>query len=353
MIKKTRNLFVLNGNWYLVNKVLIQLQFKGLTVIKTDNVSEVDIQHEFANNKSVVCTNVPKCFNSIAINIFVTDYINPSLKFPITIDVSIGNIAKQFETIANNLGCDIGDHKSNSSGLIGKPTVHDCPYCQYIKYGYDVDINLHRTLYKSEHFFVIPTVGEFIKGYLLIIPIEHIMSNAELNSSLIEEFYNVLDDVVYMLKLTYNISSVLVWENGSGSGGIGKAKNSIVHAHTHVAPSQLDADTIESISGFPLQEIFYEDLYLYKEHSYLLLQGKTKNKWKINNNPNMYIPRQYIRQILVNKEYIDLPDYVWDWRTYPFYELIKETCIDISTALVKHWDELPERIKQNTKNFCF
>ena len=89
---------------------------------------------------------------------------------------------------------------------------------------FDKKINMSRIVYQSDNFFVIPTLGQFINGYLLIIPISHIMSNAELDSSLREEFLTVLDDITYILELTYHTSNFLVWENGTGNSGIGKVK---------------------------------------------------------------------------------------------------------------------------------
>ena len=84
-----------------------------------------------------------------------------------------------------------------------------------------------------------PSIGQFINGYLLIIPKAHVMSMAEFSKELIDEFNIVLEDVIAILKLTYNFSDILVWENGTGNSGKGKAKDSVVHCHVHVAPSLL------------------------------------------------------------------------------------------------------------------
>jgi len=73
---------------------------------------------------------------------------------------------------------------------------------------------------------------------------------AELTQEELNEFVTVLDDIKYILKLTYNCSNLLVWENGTGNKGIGKAKDSVVHSHLHIAPSNLSAKSIEEISGF-------------------------------------------------------------------------------------------------------
>ncbi len=351
-MKKTRNLFILRGKEDLVLSVLDELLFKGLSVFKEKQISTEIVKEVFRNNKSVACRDVAEeSLKETAIFITVTEH---NFSCANSIQTSAGNIAEQFACIATKHHCDIGDHKANSSGLGEAPKRSDCPYCRYMDDGYcDRDIGLHRTLYRSKNFFVMPTIGEFIKGYLLIIPKQHVMSNAELPLEVRQEFLTVLEDVCYMLQLTYCTSNVLVWENGSGNGGIGKAKNSIVHSHTHVAPSRLDADSIETFSHFPFERISYEDLHLYGKNSYLLIRGENDEDWRINDNPNLYIPRQYVRQLLLYKDYTFLPDEIWDWRHHPFVDKIKETCEEIQAALLKHWDDVPQRIQQNTKEFLF
>lgn len=351
-IKKTRNLFILKGKKRLVLPVLEEICFKGVTVFNDYTIPYRTVTEVFRNNKSVVCRNVSDSQLKVsAINITVIESDSDSSLQNNIINVKKGNIAEQFSAIANFYNCDIGDHKSNTSASTEPFKRSTCPYCRYIDDGFmDKDINLHRTLYSSKNFFVIPTIGEFVKGYLLIIPFDHVMSNAELSLEKRYEFLDVLNDVAYMLKLTYGTSNILVWENGSGNGGASKSKTSIVHSHTHVAPSRLDAGTIEKLSGFPFEKISYEELYLHEKYSYLLLRGKDNNDWRINDNPNLYIPRQYVRQLLLYKDYTYLPNVTWDWRAYPFIERIKETCSDIQKALEEHWDKLPDRIKNNTKD---
>lgn len=353
-MQKTRNLFILKGKESDVDIILGSLQFKGLTELPTCVfVTPRMILKEFHNNKSVVCYHPPIGFNSRTIEIEVINSSNNIVpKDKDCINLMVGNLPKQFQTIADKYNCDIGDHKSNSSGLNGTPTSTDCPYCIYLNDNhFDKAWNIHRTVYKSSNFFVIPTVGEFIKGYLLIIPNNHVMSMAELSPDLHQEFLDVLDDILEILKLTYPVKDFLIWENGTGNGGIGKAKSSIVHSHIHVAPSKLDVAKIHQISGFPLTKISYEDLYSYGNHSYLLIKGNCDDEWWINDNPDLYIPRQYVRQ-LIAEEYKLCGD-SWNWRTNPFINLIQSTCNDIQNALIKNWSSLPSRIKERTKNYLF
>lgn len=339
-MKKTRNLFVLTGCTQDVKTALDHIKFKGVTVLADDNVTTQAISEVFANNKSVVCTDYPPC-NATPIVVNVVNN-NTSTFSENCIDISFGDIAGQFKSIADNFDCDIGDHKSNSSGLAGAPTASDCAYCRYLRGESSLP---ERTIYSSEHFFAITTLGEFIPGYWLIIPYEHVMSNAEVDFSIQKELLTVIEDMCYLLNLTYGDSSYLVWENGTGNSGRGKAKDSVVHAHTHLVPSTLTAEKIEELSGFHFEKISTEELSKYSLHSYLLVKD-TANTWRISNNPAVYIPRQYVRQ-LVADEY-GIPGEQWNWRQYPFKEQMMQSYYDMANAIRKNWDNLPDRIKANT-----
>ena len=352
-MKKTRNLFLLVGSPEDIMSALEAIQFKGLiTNGYLHPLLPEFVQKVFDCNKSVVGSHddfvgkIPE--DAIIVNVVPTarSHVCSSRQTIYLGDTE--SIAKQFEKIADSLGLDIGDHKSNSSGSTDGPTKKDCAYCQYL----DGNIQKNeRTVYRSENFFVIPTLGQFITGYLLIIPYQHIMSNGELSREHLEEFQIVLSDIEYIIKLAYpDAKGILVWENGSGTSGKGKAKDSLVHSHVHVAPSGLTADEIKDMAGFHFDELGIMDLPNFKEHSYLLMRCPDKERWLINNDPKVYIPRQYVRQ-LIAEEY-NIPGDAWNWRTHPFEEKMHETIRDISSALQENFSKLPERIRNNT-SFLF
>lgn len=349
-MKKTKNLFVLVGEPTDTCHVIGTLQFKGLISIPYGvTVDEELIAEAFRNNKSLVCAadDIPEDLRKNAIYINVVQSASASnilISAPIIL-ANLPEVEKQFESIVNTLGCDIGDHKSNSSGLNGTPTIEDCVYCRYL--AGDVGENA-KTVYCSENFFVFPGSGQFAKGYLLVMPYEHIMSNGELDPHILQtEFPEVLDDLEYLLKITYGAESILVWENGSGKSGIGKARNSIVHDHSHVIPSSLTSDDIERISGFEFDHITLDELPNYKDNSYLLVRKPDKKSWIINNDPKLYIPRQYLRQIVAEEK--GIPGELWNWRTYPFVENAHQCAEDITLAVKENWDTVPDRVKKRVK----
>lgn len=337
-MKKTRNLFVFKGELNDVKKVLSELHFKGLTVLDSDNITLEDIENVFKCNKSLACRYIPNSYSYEQIPIKV---INTPSSVSGCINLFEANIASQFESIIQSYNLDIGDAKSNDSGINGAPSIDDCPYCKFLG-GHKEAFN--RMIYESKNFYAQPTVGQFIRPYLLIIPKVHAFSLGNLAPELLNEFLDVLDDCIYILNLTYHTSNFIVFENGTGNSGKGKAKNSVVHSHIHLVQSNMTAQTIENISKFEFEKIPIEEISKFGNSSYLLIRDEPY--WYINEDPKLYIPRQYIRQLLA-EEHGKKDE--WNWRTHPFYDLIQYTVNDITSALKEHYDMLPERIKQNTQ----
>ena len=352
-MRKTRNLFAVTGLPEHVNVVLEALQFKGMVTIPLGNVvTDEAITKAFRFNRSIMfsATDYSGILPTDAYTINIVSDHAQSSPYKYTIcATNHDDIVKQFERIANDTNSDVGDHKSNTSkGGTDGPSVRNCAYCKYLQGDTESVESNERTLYRSKNFFVIPTVGQFTKGYLLIIPFKHVMSNGELDHEVLSEFNDVLADVIEILTLAYpEAESFLVWENGSGSSGAGKAKDSLVHSHVHVAPSSLTSEAIEDISGFTFDEISLYDLKDYKASSYLLVRTPDPERWKILQTDKIYVPRQYVRQLIA--EEVNITDESWNWRTHPYYEKMHQTLEDVIGALRENWDKLSDRIKENTK----
>ena len=354
-MRKTRNLFLICGARDRVVFVLEKLTFKGLVTMPMGSTVSVALLKEvFSKNKSVACyagdfvdmfTDEAKEFEKDKYVLYVSGNKPYGYGGIIHLD-SEEPIEKQFERIVLEYGCNIGDHKSNiSSGGNDGPTAADCAYCRYLNG--DTGGN-NRMIYKSESFFVLATVGQFVTGYLLIIPKKHIMSNAELSPEEVKEFKDVLDDIEYILRLTYGCGMILVWENGSGRSGKAKAKDSVVHSHVHVVASELTAEEVEEKSKLGFKDITLEELFKYADVSYLLIRSeKDHSIWKICPSDDVFIPRQWIRNEVAEK--MGINDETWNWRLYPFEENMELTVEQIKEALLKNWKTVPERVKRNVR----
>lgn len=336
MIEKTRQILFLQVRPPTdPHFVMEELDFKGCVRIMSP--TSIQIHAIWAENRSVICSTLPKDME-----------LDSSIH---TIHLNANTAAADFQNYCHEHCIGAGDHRKETSGLNGAPSIEDCFYCEYIRNDYyDPHRQMLRTFYKTENFFVMVGLGEFIKGYVLIIPKAHVMSNACFSEELQAEFYQVLEDVKYILQLTYpHYSEFLVWENGTGNGGRGKAKTSVVHSHVHVAPSSLCAEKIAAEHGLSFRFVNYDHLSDFNQVSYLAIRDKNRPGWHVIDSSRIFIVRQFIRQILA-EEY-GLPGEHWNWRKFLYKDLIQETMEDIQSALAANWSQLPQRIRECTEYF--
>lgn len=343
-MKPTRKVFAVTGNESAVRTVLAGLiGFKAITVIMT--VASFDVFAKvFDKNKSVVCRaeDVPAEFPSAdVIPVYATDSNTKIYGINNIINIQ-SNIVRQFMEIADACNIDIGDHVSNASDK--SPRKSDCLFCKLLA---GKPVHYQASLYESENFLVIPGSGAFIDGYLMILPKPHVMSCAELSEDIRAEMLDVIDDIKYILELMYG-KHVLVWENGSGMEGKGKPKTSIVHAHIHACPSEINIIGTTYATGIPVNLIKIEDLPEYKSDSYLLIRD-FNNKWYISSDPELYIPRQYVRQLVALEH--NIQSELWNWRRFPFWDNVEKTGDDFLNFIRYNYNKLSPRIRQATAKF--
>src|SRR5665647_1499292 len=99
---------------------------------------------------------------------------------------------------------------------------------------FDKDEYYNSPLFETENFKVVPSLGAMIEGWLLIIPKEHFLSFAYIESDQFEEFEALQTEVVRILKDIYK-TNVCVFENGAinckSLVGCG-----VDYAHMHYVP---------------------------------------------------------------------------------------------------------------------
>ena len=341
-MKKTRRIFALKGNEIDIQKVLNNLiGFKAITVFSNE-ITVAHILEVFNNNKSVVCKDNDLFHNKksnyvIELSIIDSKWIIFNKKNVINVNK---NIIQQFKKIADSYNIDTGDYISNISSE--KISNSKCLFCELLN---GKPIHEQASLYESENFLVIPGSGAFINGYLLILPKLHIMSCSELSDKLRQELFCVIEDVKFILNSIYK-KNVLIWENGSGIGGKGKSKTSIVHAHIHVCPSNLNIQKIKKTAEIPFFSIKKQDLPKYKKNSYLLVLEHGDNL-HICYNHNFYIPRQFIRQLIAIEN--NNKGEIWNWRKFPFWNNVKKNGDVFLEFIGKNFDNLSPRIQRATE----
>jgi diadenosine tetraphosphate (Ap4A) HIT family hydrolase len=164
-----------------------------------------------------------------------------------------------------------------------------------------------RILYRSDSFVVIPSMGQIVEGYLLVVPVRHWTALGDIPSLFVEELTSICERIRTALRQEYG--SCIFFEHGTRSkiaGGCG-----IYHSHLHAVPCpEVLEPTISLISRFPSVE--FENLQDVKKlteglTSYLFYQN-SQGKSRI-----LYPDRltsQYMRRLLGEL----LGNLQWDWR---------------------------------------
>lgn len=194
-----------------------------------------------------------------------------------------------------------------------------CKMCHIIchknsnKFAYD------KPIISTPNFIVIPTIGQIVEGYLLILPKRHILSMGELDTDSWIELKELKSNLRKILENEFG--PVIFFEHGSIPES-NKAGNSILHAHMHVCPAP--SEILNSVlSILPMREV---EIELFARTSYI--SGKSylfiedHNKKCFGCNAPIDLPSQFLRRHLSNT--IGISD-KWDWRIYPHRENIAST----------------------------
>lgn len=182
-----------------------------------------------------------------------------------------------------------------------------------------------RTVLETNSFKVVPSLGQIVQGYLLVIPKTHCCALADLGVELLEELDQLKLRLVSAMGAEYGTCAL--FEHGTraeGSGGCG-----ISHAHLHVLPLPHAKDPLEKlktsfqherISGITALGIIKPSCsYLYYEDTC----GSCHVFYPT------FLPSQYMRRILAESLGVES----WDWRASSREESVLVTLRQASRIL--------------------
>jgi diadenosine tetraphosphate (Ap4A) HIT family hydrolase len=165
-----------------------------------------------------------------------------------------------------------------------------------------------RVLFRSEEFVVVPSLGQIVEGYLLLVPTKHWTALGDLSESLLGELADLCQSVAAILRKEYG--SCVLYEHGTRSASAGGC--GIYHAHLHAVPSSKSLDQSELLkSKFSYSEIVdLNDIRSGTEHlpAYLFYQNPQGRSYVFDTGS---LPSQYMRRLLAE----ELGNPEWDWRS--------------------------------------
>jgi diadenosine tetraphosphate (Ap4A) HIT family hydrolase len=220
------------------------------------------------------------------------------------------------------------------------PTIHQqiqiptkkCDFCDEFSGGlensftarYGSDLT-SRIILRTENFSVLPSLGQIVEGYLLIVPAKHYTALADLPMQLVQELSELSGRVRRALVGTYG--PALLFEHGvraGQSGGCG-----IDHAHLHAVPFAYTREPVEELKQRHtfkfIGGISEINDAVSPSSSYLYYEDLSGQPCAFDVD---FMPSQYVRKVLAESMGIDL----WDWREYGREQALVSSIVRLSDA---------------------
>jgi len=193
----------------------------------------------------------------------------------------------------------------------------ECRFCSIVsnQHGDKFDT----VLLASDNFLVIPALGHFCPGYLMLISKDHIRNFAQITDR------RVIDELERLSLCTRwsiepHFGRSIVFEHGPldsvCSGG-----SSVDHAHLHFVPTQVNV--LQRVAESRTLLGIGSRLALPPNAPYLYIEDQSGNRFLAT--VREAIRSQYLRRLTYQALYPQRNDDGWDWHTHPHEALLEKT----------------------------
>lgn len=186
-----------------------------------------------------------------------------------------------------------------------------------------------RVVHVSTSFVLVPPLGQFMEGGLLLLTRKHVKSMAYLEASQVSELEDLILEVTTKLRDAYG-SNPVIFEHGPGRGR-GKSTCCVDHAHLNVFPANVDLKPL--LGQFPGHEIGSlnelaslrdnDDDYIFVQHG-----DGTRTVHFSEDFPSQFIRREITRQLGYPER--------WHWRDYPGVAELRATYDRLRGGFAQH-----------------
>ncbi|MGO8701507.1 MAG: non-canonical purine NTP pyrophosphatase [Limisphaerales bacterium] len=205
-------------------------------------------------------------------------------------------------------------------------TAYDCPFCAEIE-GDNVNTFASimgnrlssRVVYEDEHFMVMPPLGEFMEGGLLLLTREHILSLAHLPPARFHHLDKLLQAIQSALLKRWGVRPV-VFEHGPAPEW-GKGVCCVDHAHLNIFPAAVEVHShLAGRMHLAIGSLSELTKLRRAEFGYLFVQ---ENNGVRRAYDGREVPTQLVRRILTAQ--MGFPER-WHWRDYLGENELVATC---------------------------
>jgi hypothetical protein len=204
-------------------------------------------------------------------------------------------------------------------------TCFSCPFCaEFEEDGASIfashlgDRLGSRIIYEDEHFVIMPPLGEFIEGGLLLLSRAHLLSFARLPAAHFSRLERLVEAVCGALLQQWGVSP-LVFEHGPAPER-SKGVCCVDHAHFNIFPARVPvhrrlADRMHA----PVRSLSELQGLRDAEFGYLFVQENGGDR-RVYDGCN--VPTQLVRRIITRE--LGMPER-WHWRDYPGHQELLAT----------------------------
>jgi diadenosine tetraphosphate (Ap4A) HIT family hydrolase len=171
----------------------------------------------------------------------------------------------------------------------------------------------------DDYAIAVPSLGSFVPGYLLAVPVAHVTASCRIQESDKARFASFVNKLAFKLTSIYE-TQVTVFEHGACLSSQEPQSACVNHAHVHLVPGNYDLTT-EAPSPVYKHDSFAEFMEEEQSKSYLMLQDPGGPLLSFEDKSTS----QYFRRIIAQR--LGIPDY-WDYAMFPFFKNIKRTYHD-------------------------
>jgi inosine/xanthosine triphosphate pyrophosphatase family protein/diadenosine tetraphosphate (Ap4A) HIT family hydrolase len=205
----------------------------------------------------------------------------------------------------------------NSQSPCLRAPAGQCPFCAELEDESDTIFSemmgerlRSRVLYEDEHFVVMPPLGEFMEGGLLLLSRKHLLSFAHLPTPLFEHLERWMQAIGRLLLRRYGVPP-LFFEHGPAPEW-SKGVCCVDHAHINIFPAvvRLHPHLAERMN-FPLTNLAGLARLQRSEFGYLFIQENDGSRRVYD---GQLVPTQLVRRIITSA--IGCPER-WHWRDFP------------------------------------
>lgn len=226
--------------------------------------------------------------------------------------------------------------RKTNQGLL-MDIIEECSFCSELLkddsgniYYEECQETSSRIIWENDNFAILPTLGCFIEGYLLIITKRHVSSLSELKVNNLLELTTIINKVYSIMNNYYG--GCIFFEHGSVSSCTTGGGACVDHAHLHIIPR--DISLINGIKNKFQVNSISSLLDLSKNAkkgiSYMFFSLPNKHFFMCD---ALSVESQFLRKIAAKE--VGMDDY-WNWAKHPMCKNIRET----RKALTSEFKEL-------------